>query len=222
MALRVGALKGSVEKIIKDHLDVRKINARWIPKELTAYQKKERVRLSEEFWAKFKRNWNCFKNRIITSDESWVLYDNPLPKNQIAEWCFSGEKIPEVAKIQNDCRKVMLTVFWDRKGVIMTDYLPKKVKMDSKYYCNMLENLQSKISSARPEIAGKKLRLLIDNAPCHKSALTSETLSNSGFTLIDHPPYSTDLTPSDYHLFKFLKNFLQAKNSTPNRRLNRK
>jgi hypothetical protein len=30
-------------------------------------------------------------------------------------------------------------------------------------------------------------------------------VAHLGFQCLDHPPYSSDLTPSDYHLFRGLK-----------------
>ena len=34
--------------------------------------------------------------------------------------------------------------------------------------------------------------------------------------VLPHPPYSPDLTPSDYYLFQSLKNFLDGKTFIPN------
>jgi len=40
-----------------------------------------------------------------------------------------------------------------------------------------------------------------DNAPAHRALATQKKLAYLGFHCLDHPPYSPDLTPSDYHLF---------------------
>jgi hypothetical protein len=34
--------------------------------------------------------------------------------------------------------------------------------------------------------------------------------------LFDHPPYSLDLAPSDYHLFTYLKNWLRSQRVSKN------
>ena len=36
-------------------------------------------------------------------------------------------------------------------------------------------------------------------------------ISTAGFELLDHPPYSPDLAPSDYRLFPKLKEHLRGK-----------
>ena len=47
--------------------------------------------------------------------------------------------------------------------------------------------------------------VLHDNAPAHRTIATQEKLAYLGFQYLDHPPYSPDLAPSDYHLFPGLK-----------------
>jgi histone-lysine N-methyltransferase SETMAR len=46
---------------------------------------------------------------------------------------------------------------------------------------------------------------LHDNAPAHRALATQKKLACLGFQCLDHPPYSPDLAPSDYHLFPGLK-----------------
>jgi hypothetical protein len=50
--------------------------------------------------------------------------------------------------------------------------------------------------------------LLHDNVRPHSAARTRALLEHSNWELSDHPPYSPDLAPSDYHLFIYLKNWL--------------
>jgi histone-lysine N-methyltransferase SETMAR len=46
---------------------------------------------------------------------------------------------------------------------------------------------------------------LHDNSPAHRALATHKKLAYLGFQFLDHPPYSPDLAPSDYHLFPGLK-----------------
>jgi histone-lysine N-methyltransferase SETMAR len=39
----------------------------------------------------------------------------------------------------------------------------------------------------------------------HRELATQKKLAYVGFQCLDHPPYSPDLVPSDYHLFPGLK-----------------
>ncbi|UYV80338.1 hypothetical protein LAZ67_18002516 [Cordylochernes scorpioides] len=46
------------------------------------------------------------------------------------------------------------------------------------------------------------------NARPHVSMITRQKLNELGYETLDHPPYSPDLSPTDYHFFKHLANFL--------------
>ena len=51
---------------------------------------------------------------------------------------------------------------------------------------------------------------LHDNAPAHWALATQKKLACLGFQCLDHPPYSPDLAPSDYHLFPGLKKTIES------------
>ena len=53
--------------------------------------------------------------------------------------------------------------------------------------------------------------LLHDNAPVHMSAKSQAATQQCGFQQLNHPPYSTDLAPSDYFLFRVMNKFLRDK-----------
>jgi histone-lysine N-methyltransferase SETMAR len=58
---------------------------------------------------------------------------------------------------------------------------------------------------------GKKKNIFHqDNALAHKSVLAMGKLRDLHYELLEHPPFSPDLTPSDFHLFSNLKLFLAA------------
>ena len=50
-----------------------------------------------------------------------------------------------------------------------------------------------------------------DNAPAHRALATQKKLAYLGFQCLDHPPYSPDLDPSDYHLFPGLQKQLKGR-----------
>jgi transposase len=44
----------------------------------------------------------------------------------------------------------------------------------------------------------------------HTAPLTRALLERFNWELFDHPPYSPDLAPSDYHQFTYLKKWLRS------------
>jgi len=51
----------------------------------------------------------------------------------------------------------------------------------------------------------KGVLFLHDNATSQRALATQKKLDYLSFQYLDHPPYSPDLAPSDYHLFSGLK-----------------
>jgi len=52
---------------------------------------------------------------------------------------------------------------------------------------------------------------LHNNAPAHRALTTQKELAYLGFQCLDHPPNSTYLAPSDYHLFPGLEKQLKGR-----------
>jgi histone-lysine N-methyltransferase SETMAR len=51
---------------------------------------------------------------------------------------------------------------------------------------------------------------LHDNAPAQWALETQKKMAYLGFQWLDHPTYSPDLAPSDYHLFPGLKQTIES------------
>ena len=66
------------------------------------------------------------------------------------------------------------------------------------------------IAEKRPEYATKHEAIIfhLDNARPHIAIPVQNYLENSGWEVLSHPPYSPDLAPSDYHLFRSMQNAL--------------
>lgn len=203
--------EGSVFTILHEHLGMRKLCAKWVPRELTIDQKQQRVDDSEECLAMINRNKAEFYRRYVTMDETWLRHYTPESNRQSAEWTASDEPNPKRGKTQQSAGKVMASVFWDAHGIIFIDYLQKGQTINSDYYIALLERLKIKIAEKRPHLAKKKVLFHQDNAPCHKSMKTMAKMHELGYELLPHPPYSPDLAPSDFFLFSDLKRMLAGK-----------
>ena len=88
------------------------------------------------------------------------------------------------------------------------DYLQKDETINGEYYVTLLWQLQRVIKSKWPGKLTEGVSFHQDNAPTHKSVVAMAAVCDSGFELVDHPPYSPDLAPSDYFLFPNLKKHL--------------
>ncbi|EFN82199.1 hypothetical protein EAI_05142, partial [Harpegnathos saltator] len=83
LADMVGISKSAVHRILTEHLDTRKLCARWVPR---LQQKQRREDVSIECLAKFRSNKTEFLRRFITMDETWVHRFTPETKEQSKQW----------------------------------------------------------------------------------------------------------------------------------------
>ena len=93
-------------------------------------------------------------------------------------------------------RKIMCTVFWDRQGVLLVEFLPQGTKINSAVYCETLKKLKVKhtIQNKRRGMLSATILLLHDNARPHYVAQTQDLITSFMWEQMDHPPpYSPDL-----------------------------
>lgn len=211
IAARLGLSKTSVLRIIKEHLHMNKVSARWVPKILSAAQKQERVHCCNEFLREYNADPRNFLDSIVTGDETMVLYYDPLSKRESMEWRRPGEAPPLKAKVTQSTKKVMATIFWDCKGILLIDFKERNTTMNGEYYAALLHRLRDAIKERRRGKLSRGVRLLHDNAPVHTALISKAAVKDCGFQEISHPPYSPDLAPSDFYLFSKLKSDLRGR-----------
>jgi histone-lysine N-methyltransferase SETMAR len=117
------------------------------------------------------------------------------------EWKHLGSPRSKKFKMVKSAGKVMATVFWDGKGVLLVDFMEKGTTINAASYCANLEQLQTAIKRQCPGLLATGVLLLHDNAWPHIATATQKLLQRFRWTILDHPPYSPDLAPSDFHLF---------------------
>jgi transposase len=100
----------------------------------------------------------------------------------------------------------MASVLLDSEGVIHADFLPHGITISAQYYNNLLHNdVHYAIRKKIPEKPSKKTILLHENACPQTANLAKATLASVGWETVNHPPYSPDLAPSLFHLFRAMK-----------------
>jgi len=166
----------------------------------------------------FRRDPNDFLSRLETMDETWLYHYDPEIDQQSMEWRHSGSPRPKKFRVQKSAGKVLASIFWDQDGILRIDYLPKGQTINAQYYSPLLVQLKDILKEKRRGMVTKGILFLHDNAPTHRALATQNNLAYLGFQLLDHPPYSPDLAPSDYHLFPGLKNNWKVAIFRPTRR----
>jgi len=193
-----------------------KVSARWVPKLLMADQKRVRFLTSRDNLCRFETDPDDFVARFVTMDETWIHHFQPETKIQSKQWKHPESPAPKKAKSVPSAGKVMASVFWDSKGILLIDYLEKGQTINGRYYADLLRQLRVAIKAKRRGMLTKGVLFHQDNAPVHKSVVAMSAIHDCGFELIDHPPYSPDLAPSDFHLFPKMKKELAGRHFPSN------
>ena len=94
----------------------------------------------------------------------------------------------------------MASVFWDSESVLMIDYLEKGKTVTGSYCVKLIRKLHIAVKEKRRGKLSQGVLLHHDNAPAHISTVATAAIQDYGFKLLNHPPYSPDLAPPDFHL----------------------
>jgi hypothetical protein len=99
-------------------------------------------------------------------------------------------------------------VFWDRKSVLLVEFLPRGSTINVGVYCNKLKKLHHAIQNKQHGMLSRGVVMLHDNDHSHIATATQDLFVTFSWEQFDHPPYTLDLAPSDFHVFLHLKTFL--------------
>jgi len=146
---------------------------------------------------------------MVTMDETWLYYYDPETKQQSMEWRHSGSPRPKKIPSAKIRWKILFSIFWDQDGILPIDYLPKGQTINAEYYSSLLVQLKDIWKEKRRGKVTKGALFLHDNAPADRALAIQKKQAYLGFQCLDHPPYSPDLAPLDYHLFPGLKKTIE-------------
>ncbi|CAH1987924.1 unnamed protein product [Acanthoscelides obtectus] len=109
-------------------------------------------------------------------------------------WVFHGEEKPtKVIRSQSVSKKMVATF----QRTVTADW----------YTTICLPKFITELRKINPE---RRIILHQDNANSHTAQKTRQYLSEENMELLDHPPYSPDLSPSDFFTFPKIKNRLRG------------
>ncbi|XP_076166383.1 lymphocyte-specific helicase isoform X3 [Ptiloglossa arizonensis] len=179
----------------------------WVPHNLSEENKANRSTTCNLLLQ--RHNTEAFFDCLITGDEKWVLYDNPKRKRQ---WLSPNESPQSTAKPGLHPKKALLCVWWSIRGVVHFEVLKPGQTVNADLYCEQLDRVNKSLIEKWPAIVNRKgVILQHDNARLHCARRTLAKINELGWEVLPHPPYSPDVAPSDFHLFRLLQHFLSGK-----------
>ncbi|KAL4143360.1 hypothetical protein QTP88_005698 [Uroleucon formosanum] len=171
-----------LHEIVSIKLNFRKLCARWVPKILTDEHRVKRQGSALQFLSRYEEEGDKFLSRIVTGNETWVSHVTPESKQQSME------------------------------QVLLVDFLPRGQTINANSYCETLKKLRSAIKNNRRGMLSRGIVFIHDNARPRTANVTKQLLTDFAWEQFNHPPYSPDLAPSDFHFFLHMKSFMGGQN----------
>ncbi len=123
-------------------------------------------------------------------------------------WVTRGQQVPPIKPAMNFQKKFMFCVWWCCGGLVQYELLPADKTVSADLSCRQLTTVMEKLRQLSGRMTSRfRPCLLHDNS----TKVTKPTLKRLGFPVLPRPPYSPDLAPSDFHLFRSLQWFLRDK-----------
>ena len=105
----------------------------------------------------------------------------------------------------------MDTVWWSAVGLIHYSFLNPSETLTSEKYAQQINEMHWKLHLQQLALINRKDPILLHNAWPHVTQPTLQKLNELGYEVLPHLLYSPDFSPTNYHFFKRLNNFLQGK-----------
>jgi len=161
------------------------------------------------FWNFFRRDPNDFMSRLVKMDETWLYHYDPETKQQSMEWRYNGSPRPKNSECKNPLENSRLDFLGLRRN--LHHWLSSKSPNYQRgvlliCWCNWRTFWRKKAAGSSP-----RWSCSCTTNPAHWAIASQKKLAYLGFQFIDHPPYSPDLAPSNYHLIPGLKKQLKGR-----------
>ncbi|VVC34690.1 Transposase, type 1 [Cinara cedri] len=120
----VNADKETIRKILHDELNMKKVCAKLVPKNLTPDQKLFRQQICSDILERLEEEPELMEN-IITCVETWIFQYDVETKRQSMYWKTPASPRMKKARMLKSKFKATLIVFFDTNGIVMTEWVPE-------------------------------------------------------------------------------------------------
>jgi hypothetical protein len=163
----------TIQQIVTEDLNMRKLCAKIVPKGLNDDQKACPNDMSAEMLEQLETELD-FLNRVIIYDERWFFEYDPEIKRQSEEWnAPQSTRKRKVRMSKSKIKKIVIIFFCSRVVVHKESELPG-VTLNHKYYLEVLDRLRNMVMQVRKEITDDWIHL----ASSRQRTLIHSTISS--------------------------------------------
>ena len=107
------------------------------------------------------------------------------------QWRHGGLSCKTKFKQTLSARKMMCTVFWDRRGILLVDFRTRGAER----YCETVQKLRRAIQNKGRGMLAAGVVLLQDNARQHTARWPTHLEQEFSWEVFNHPPYTRTSHP---------------------------
>ena len=90
----------------------------------------------------------------------------------------------------------MMVIFWEKSGILLSEYLPGGTTISSLYYAAIIERLSCAILEKRDGKVNDEVLLLHGNALVDQCNIVHTAIRKGDFIELNVPVYSSDIPPT--------------------------
>ena len=197
-----GISEGSVQTILKKRLNLKKGCARWVPHYLVEEQKTQRLKCDRELLKTYKGCNSQVISNLLTGDETCVHMFEPQRRADNKQWKRKDQKRPCIAKRTISSKKMLYAIFFNSSGPVVQVPCPSGHTVTGRFYkTSVLKKVKEFYNKKRPSKGWSGVHLLHDNASSHKCEVVKSFLASEKVKVLNHQPYSPDLSPCDFFFY---------------------
>ena len=148
---------------------------------------------------------------VAICNKKWIVYDNQWWPAQRLDW-----EVPKHFPKPNLHQKKV--TWWSSASLTHYSFLNPSETITSGKYAQQIDEMHQKLQPLQPALVNRRGQTILhDNTWPRAVQPTLQKLNELGYEVLPHPPYSPDLSPTDYHFCKHLNNFCRENTSTTSR-----
>jgi hypothetical protein len=183
----LGAHHEAIKGILRNDLNMRKVNFKWVPHALDSSHKAVRVQVSREILDFLESGTDRCSSNVYTGDETRVHLDNPRTSMWISTDVTRSTRVRRTVASQ----KRMFWIAFPRRDVGAVVMLPAGQCFNKDFFAGtVLPSIADDRVLSPPKLKANETFLYLDNARPH---LTSDRYKRFGLKRLPHPPHSPDL-----------------------------
>jgi hypothetical protein len=149
----VGISTGSAHSILTEDLHMCRVVAKFVPKLLSQECQQLRLEVAQDMLECTNGDPEFLKT-VITGDEMWVYGYDPEKKVQSSQWKHSSFPRCKKAQQVRSKVKVLLTVFFDYRGIVHHSYAPEGQSINKEYYLEVMMQFGARDRTCGPHATG--------------------------------------------------------------------